>query len=203
MRKELQKYIEQNIIPRYDNFDAAHRREHVKMVIRESLLLAARTGADEEMAYTIAAYHDVGLVEGREIHHLASAEIIRKDKNLLRWFTHEQIELIAQAAEDHRASSEHAPRSLYGRIVAEADRFIDPETIIFRTIQYGLEHYPSLSREEHYNRMVEHLREKYYYGGYLRLWFEDSPNAQRLEQLRRIIADEQQLRAVFERYFKG
>lgn len=43
----------------------------------------------------------------------------------------------AQAAEDHRASGRSEPRSIYGKLVAEADRVIDCETIIRRTIQFG------------------------------------------------------------------
>lgn len=200
MDSELKAYIESEILPRYDHFDAAHRRDHADLVISQSLELARQNSADEQMAYVIAAYHDTGLCEGRDLHHIVSGRIIREDKNLLRWFSPEQIETMAQAAEDHRASSDHAPRSLYGRIVAEADRYIEAESIIRRTIQFGFDHYPQLSREEHYQRMVAHLKEKYGYGGYLHLWFADSPNALRLEQLRKIIADEAQLRAYFNKY---
>lgn len=201
IRSDLREYVEREILPRYDYFDAAHRRDHALMVISQSLQIAAQTGANPEMAYTIAAYHDCGLCEGRETHHLVSGRIIRADKTLLRWFSSEQIETMAEAAEDHRASADHAPRSLYGRIVAEADRWIDTETIIRRTIQYGLDHYPALSREEHYTRMVTHLKEKYGRGGYLHLWFEQSPNALRLEQLRQVIDSEPQLREWFEKLF--
>ena len=119
IRQDIQAYIKREILPRYDNFDAAHRRDHVEMVIRQSLELAEQTGADAEMAYVIAAYHDTGLCEGRERHHLVSGKIIRADQNLLQWFSPEQIEMMACAAEDHRASADHAPRTLYGRIVAE------------------------------------------------------------------------------------
>ena len=195
---ELQAYVETEILPRYDAFDKAHQRGHAEMVISQSLQLAEQLGVDENMAYAIAAYHDTGLTEGRELHHKVSAQIIRNDKRLRQWFTEEQIEVMADAAEDHRASNEKPPRTIYGRIVAEADRFIDPEDIIRRTVQFGHDHYPTLSREEHYERMVQHLHEKYGRNGYLRLWFPDSPTAQRLEELRCIIDDESQLRKWFD-----
>lgn len=197
----LRQYIEEAIIPQYDLFDPAHRRDHVQMVIRQSLEMAGRLGVRVDMAYVIAAYHDVGLSEGREIHHLASAKTLKADTRLREWFTDEEIHMMAEAAEDHRASAAHAPRSIYGRIVAEADRFIDPETIIRRTVQYGLEHYPQLSREEHYQRMEAHLQEKYGRDGYLKLWFEDSPNAARLEQLREMMTDEALLHRLFDKFF--
>lgn len=197
----LQAYVEKYIIPRYDGFDQAHQREHVMMVIDQSLELAEKLGVDVDMAYAIAAYHDTGLCEGREMHHIVAGRIIREDAALRQWFAEEQTETMAQAAEDHRASSGHPPRSVYGRIVAEADRFIDPEAIVRRTVQFGMEHYPEMSREEHYGRMLQHLHEKYGRNGYLKLWFEDSPNAARLEELRDMMEDEGRMKELFEKFY--
>ena len=117
MREGLQAYIEAETIPRYRNFDKAHREEHARSVI------------------------------------------------------------------------------------AQADRLIDPMTIIRRTIQFGLSHYPELDPEGHWERTLEHLREKYGDGGYLQLWIPESPNAVRLEQLRRIIREPETLRSVFDKLF--
>lgn len=203
MNAELKQYIEQEIIPRYDHFDKAHQRDHVLMVIQQSLDIASRLDVDKDMVYAIAAYHDTGLCEGRELHHVVSAQIIKADMQLRRWFTEEQIQTMADAAEDHRASAKQAPRTLYGRIVAEADRFIDPVTIVQRTVQYGLDHYPELGREDQYQRMVTHLKEKYGRNGYLKLWFPDSPNAARLEQLHQLIENEEELRRLFESQWMG
>ncbi|MCF0198297.1 MAG: HD domain-containing protein [Bacteroidaceae bacterium] len=199
--KTLTAYIEANILPLYDTFDAAHRRDHAEMVIEQSREIARHYAVDEAMAYAVAAYHDTGMREDRKTHHLVSGRIVRADERLRQWFSAEQIETMAQAVEDHRASSDHEPRSIYGRIVAEADRFIDPEKIIERTVQYGLDHYPELDRAGHYERTVQHMHEKYADGGYLKLWFPESPNVQRLEALRTIIRDEAQLRERFERLF--
>ncbi|MBQ2843528.1 MAG: HD domain-containing protein [Alistipes sp.] len=202
MRPSLKQYIEQEILPRYDHFDSAHRRDHAEQVMRESVRLAALHGAREELAYTIAAYHDTGLIAGRELHHIHSGEIIRADQRLREWFTEEEIALMAEVAEDHRASSDHAPRTIYGQIVAEADRTIEPLMILRRTVQYGLTHYPSLTREEHYNRFLGHLLEKYAEGGYLRLWIADPEKEQRLGELRALIRDREQLRTTFEQLFQ-
>lgn len=196
--KELKEYIEREILPRYDSFDAAHRRDHVLNVIEQSAELARHYDVDENMVYVIAAYHDTGLVAGRDIHHLHSGSIIRSDTTLRQFFSPDKIAIMAEAVEDHRASSAHEPRTIYGRIVAEADRCIDSRSIIRRTIQYTLTHHPSLSREEGYDRMLQHLHEKYDYGGYLKLWIAESDNAQRLEELRKIIADKQLLRAIYD-----
>lgn len=200
---DIVSYIENEIIPRYDHFDAAHQRDHVNMVIQQSLDISKHLDVDLNMVYVIAAYHDTGLCEGRERHHEVSAQIIKADENLRKWFTEEQIQTMADAAEDHRASAKREPRTIYGRIVAEADRFIDPETIVRRTIQYGLDHYPELSKEQQYDRMMQHLHEKYGRNGYLKLWFPESPNAVRLERLHQMIDNKEEIKVIFEKYFSN
>lgn len=197
INSDLRDYIEQNIIPRYDNFDKAHRRDHAYQVIERSIELAAHYDVNINMVYAIAAYHDTGLCEGREKHHTASKHIILKDSNLRKWFDERQIAIMADAAEDHRASSGHEPRSIYGKIVAEADRLIDPETVMRRTIQYGLDKYPQLDKEGQYQRFKQHLLEKYSDTGYLKLWLPESDNAPRLEELRTIIRDTEKLEKAF------
>lgn len=198
---DLVYYIEQDILPRYDHFDAAHQRNHAEEVIERSLALAEHYDVDNDMVYAIAAYHDTGLCEGRDTHHLVSGRIIREDKRLREWFDESQIETMAQAAEDHRASSGHEPRSIYGKIVAEADRLISPEKVIRRTIQFGLDHSPELDKEGQYQRFKAHLLEKYSDTGYLRLWIPESDNAVRLEELRKIIRDEAAMKEAFEQAY--
>ena len=201
MIQDLKEYVESEIIPRYSTFDKAHREDHVRSVISEALRLSAFYDVDEDMVYAAAAFHDTGLVEGRETHHLASGKIIREDQRLPEWFTPDQIEMIAQAAEDHRASGTSSPRSIYGKIIAEADRDIIPLKILRRTVQFGMEHYPQLDREAHWRRFLEHLHEQYYYGGYLKLYIPESRNAVSLEELRRMIGDEVSLRKTFDELF--
>ena len=178
--KEIERYIEEQIIPRYTSFDRAHSIDHVRTVIAESLALAEHYDVDRRIVYVTAAYHDLGLCEGRERHHIVSGEIVRTDQQLCKWFSGDEIELIACAVEDHRASSDHEPRSIYGRIVAEADRVIDPEITLRRTVQYGLANYPQLDIEGQYARFCAHLQEKYAEGGYLKLWIPESENASQL-----------------------
>ncbi len=191
-------YVEREIIPLYDGFDAGHGRDHVQSVILEALRLSEFYPVRTDIIYTAAAYHDTGLSVDRKTHHLESGRIIRNDTGLNQWFSRDDIELIAQAAEDHRASSDHEPRSIYGRIVAEADRHIIPESIILRTVQYGLNHYPELDKEGHWQRTCQHMAEKYDVGGYLKLWIPESHNAQGLARLREIIHDKNRLRTMFE-----
>ncbi len=198
---QLREYIEAEILPRYEHYDAAHRLDHIGAVIRRSALLAQGFDVDADMVYAIAAYHDVGICEGRELHHLSSARIMREDKNLLQWFTPEQIETMAQAVEDHRASAKSAPRSIYGRIVAEADREIDADTIVRRTVEYGLDNYPQYDREGHLNRFREHIAEKYARGGYIKIWIPEGENARRLEAFRQEIEQPGRLEEMFNYWY--
>ena len=214
---EADKYIYETIIPSYAGFDAAHREDHALAVINQSMKLLDTmqdwidgqedvdkewlVAVDRDMLKMAAACHDLGLINGRDRHHLDSGEIIRKDIKLRQWFNKEEIETIAQAAEDHRASGDREPRSIYGKLVAEADRLIDAETIIRRTIQFGFKHYPDLGREEHIARAIAHLKEKYGRGGYLKLWIPWSDNASALNALQDIIADDTAIRAVVERAY--
>lgn len=193
---DLKQYVENEVLPRHEKYDAAHRPDHIRRVIARSMFLMPNA-----LTYAAAAMHDIGICCGREEHHLHSGRIIREDRELRRWFSAEEVELIAQAAEDHRASATRAPRSLLGCIVAEADRDIEPETIVRRTVEYGISHYPTLDREGHWQRTLEHLHEKYAEGGYIKLWLEESPNAAPLAELRALIRDEGRLRAVFDSLF--
>jgi uncharacterized protein len=192
-------FVELNILPRYTEFDKAHNLSHVNSVIRRSLELVRTTGADINMVYAIAAYHDLGLSGPRAIHHITGAKILANDARLKRWFSAEQIKIMSEAVEDHRASASHAPRSIYGKIVAEADRDLNPETVIRRTIQFGLSNYPELDKERQWQRFREHMDSKYSVHGYIKLWISPSPNEQNLKTLRNIIAQPQELRQVFER----
>ncbi len=193
INEDLKRYIYETILPRYDTFDAAHNRTHVERVIAESMLLANSYGVDEAMVYTIAAYHDVGLVKDRATHHLVSAQILLNDSRLKEWFTADQLRMMAEAVEDHRASATRPPRSEYGRIVAEADRDIDFDIILLRTLQYGFAHYPTLSDEQHVARCMQHLHEKYGRQGYLKLWVPGSKNEKKLHQIWQLMDNEKDM----------
>ncbi len=201
IRESLKDYIEGEVIPCYAGFDKAHREDHARMVIDRALAMGKAYDIDEEMLYTAAACHDLGLAVDRKTHHLESGKAIRANARLKEWFTEEQIETIAQAAEDHRASATTPPRSIYGALVAEADRMIEPITIIRRTVQFGFAHYPDLNKEGHWQRTLEHLNEKYAEGGYLHLLIPGSPNEKPLAELRAIIHDTARLREIFETIF--
>ena len=204
----LQEYVRDNVLPRYDTYDKAHSRTHILSVISQSMELYGRLSAKGEcgpdgaplnpdMVYAIAAYHDIGVCEGREFHHLVSGRMLEADPVLRQWFSPEQIGLMREAVEDHRSSNKSWPRSIYGRIVAEADKIIDFDTVFSRAILYARANYPELTDEEIFQKSYGHLVEKYGEGGYMRLQFSDSPNALRLAELREKLRDPELMRREF------
>ena len=199
---DLVEFVETQILPQYAHFDKAHNLEHVTRVIRRSLALVRSTGTDINMVYAIAAYHDLGMSGPRAVHHITGGKILAQDNRLKRWFTPEQLRIMKEAVEDHRASASHAPRSIYGKIVAEADRDISPEIVFRRTVQYGLSNYPELDKEKQWQRFREHMDSKYSAHGYIKLWITGSPNEKGLNELRNIISQPTKLREQFDRYFE-
>ena len=187
--RSLQQYVTENILPRYDSYDKAHSRRHIQSVIEQSMGIFRKLSAGQmdggrryelnpDMAYAIAAYHDIGICEGRESHHLVSGRMLEADTALCRWFSPEQIHVMREAVEDHRSSNKSWPRSIYGRIVSEAN-------------------YPEMTDEEIFRKSYGHLLDKYGDGGYMRLQFSDSPNAVRLADLREKLRDEELMRREF------
>jgi uncharacterized protein len=199
---ELMSFIETQILPRYNNFGSSHGINHVQRVIANSLELAKSTGADINMVYTVAAYHDLGMSGPRAIHHITSGKILAADSRLKRWFSPEQINIMKEAVEDHRASASHSPRSIYGKIVAEADRDLEPNVVFTRAVEYGLEHEPEYSQQQQWECFNKHMEEKYGVNGYMHLWIPGSPNEQHLKTVRSIIADKQKLKEIFDALYK-
>ena len=199
---DLMSFVETNILPRYNAFGTSHGLAHVQRVIANSLVLARRMNADINMCYAIAAYHDLGMSGPRAIYHITGGKILMADKRLTKWFSPQQLRVMKEAVEDHRASASHSPRSIYGKIVAEADRDLDRDTVFRRAVEFGLENYPEKSREQQWQRFYAHMKEKYSSAGYITLWIPNSPNEQKLKEIRGIIEQPQLLRQYFERFYQ-
>lgn len=162
IRNELKEYIENNIFPKYSLNESAHGIEHIKDVIEKSLKFAnSEKDVNDEMAYVVAAYHDIGHHIDAKNHEKVSAEIFINDKNLRKYFDENQMKIMKEAIEDHRASSDHEPRNIYGKIVSSADRNTDVDTSIKRSLTYNKEHSPELTEDELIETVRQHLISKF------------------------------------------
>lgn len=190
---ELVKYIENEIFPLYNRNEDGHGIKHIKTVIKRSLELATNYDVNLDMVYTIASYHDLGHYIDRKIHEIISAEIFIKDDKIKQWFTNKQRNIIKEAIEDHRASSNHKPRSIYGMIVSTADRtIIDIDNTIKRSYSYGKRNYILLSEEEQIERIYEHLTEKYGENGYAKIYLEDKEFDEAIQKLRQALSNKEE-----------
>ena len=71
---QLQQYVAENVLPRYDSYDKAHSRRHIQSVIDQSMEIFRKLSAGQmdgghryelnpDMVYAIAAYHDIGVCQ--------------------------------------------------------------------------------------------------------------------------------------------
>ena len=193
LNEELVEYIKNEIFPLYDRNEFAHGINHIKTVIRRSLELADGYDVDFNIVYTVAAYHDLGHFIDRKRHEIISAEIFMKDENIKRWFADEQRMVIKEAIEDHRASCNHVPRTMYGKIVSTADRtIVDIDNTIKRSYTYGKKNYIGLSEEEQFDKVYEHLVEKYGENGYAKVYLEDKEFDEAVSKLRQALENREE-----------
>ena len=101
-------------------------------------LIRQGENVDLDIAYIVGAYHDVGIMYGRENHAISSGKIVRADKFLKQYYSEDIIEMIAEADEDHSSHLSYEPRNIYGKIVADADRNNTKYLVFSRPIKYGL-----------------------------------------------------------------
>lgn len=193
MNNKLVQYVENEIFPLYNRNEEGHGINHIKTVIKRSLKLAKDYDVDIDMVYTIASYDDLGHYIDRKTHEIISAKIFMEDEKITQWFTDEQIIIIKEAIEDHRASSNHEPRTIYGKIISTADRtIIDIDNTIRRSYSYGKRNYVGLSEEEQIERVFQHLTEKYGENGYAKVYLEDKEFEDALDKLRQALSNKEE-----------
>jgi len=186
IRRDLLKYINENVKSKYRNFDKAHNISHYNFVTNNCLeygkeLINKGYEVNLEIAYVVGAYHDVGIINGREGHAKSSSIIVRNDLKLKEFYDNETIEIIAQAVEDHSSHLEYEPRSIYGKIVGDADRNNSLYLVFSRPVKYGLKNEKQYDRETQINRVYEFVNNKFGRNGYVKYWL-DIPQT-RKEQL--------------------
>jgi len=200
----LRKYIEESVLPQYNKNEQAHGIKHINYVIRRSFELIEQNDleVDNNMVYVIAAYHDIGHYIDPKKHEIISADIMSKDEKLKQFFSQEELIIIKEAIEDHRASSDHEPRSMYGKIVSSADRNNTVEQCLERSYYYGKRLEPDLTDRELYERAFKHLNLKFGIGGYAKFFLKDKEYENFLENIRKILKDKDEFCKIQEEHIK-
>ena len=191
----LKKYIEEVIFPQYELNDMGHNIDHIRYVIERSLKFAGEvSNINLNMVYTIAAYHDIGHHIDAKNHEVVSAKILGEDEKLKEYFSKEEIDEMVCAVEDHRASLEYEPRSVYGKIVSSADRNTLIEIPLKRTYAYRIEHNPESSLEQIIEESRLHLMNKFGKEGYAteKMYFEDNDYKLFLKEIAELVDNEEE-----------
>ena len=179
-------YIENVIFKEYEKNEEGHGINHIKYVIKRSMNIAENLeNINKEMVYTVAAYHDIGHHIDAKNHEKVSAEILVNDNKLKQFFTDEEIKIMHDAVEDHRASNEFDPRNIYGKIVSTADRNVSVDATLKRAYSYTKNHHPEFSEKEVYEECMEFLNKKFGRNGYAvkKIYFEDKDYIDYLEKM--------------------
>ncbi len=205
VNENLRKYIEKEIFPQYDLNDKGHNINHINYVIRRSFELIKQNELDLNinMVFLIAAYHDIGHHIDPKKHELVSAEIMIKDEKLKDYFSIEELNIMKEAIEDHRASAEKEPRSMYGKLISSADRNNTVEQCLERSYFYGKRLEPEASDEELYKRAFKHLNKKFGYNGYAKFYLKDREYEKFLTDIRKILKNEEEFCKIQEEYIKS
>ena len=170
INKNLISYIEKNIFPKYKKY-YSHGMIHINNVIKNMLIQADYYHLDKNMAYVIAAYHDIGLNIDRDNHEYESGKILENDKTIKKYFSNEQIIIMKEAIEDHRGSRKERPRNIYGECISDSDRDFNIELLAKRQLATSLKNYPNLQTfDEHFERCHSYICQRINNQGKFNLW---------------------------------
>lgn len=160
--KTLKLYIDDNILPKYGDDNSGHGTGHILSVMKRSLFLVKEFNldVDKSLVYIIAGYHDIGYKIDHENHEIVSANLFVQDKYLLSILSNGEVQLVKEAIEDHRSKKKTVPRSIYGKILCDADRHINIDDIIVRTYKYIGKYYNPKDIEEQVDLTYNFIKNK-------------------------------------------
>lgn len=190
---ELQKYIEEKVLTLYDNNIGGHGKKHINSVINRSFELVEEFNLDVDlnMVYVIAAFHDIGYKVNPDEHEEVSSDIFRNNVDMRSFFDDEQIDIIAEAIVDHRASLEYEARSIYGKIVSSADREVSVENMLERSVLFQSDKHksenPTIMQIIDYS--YKKLSSKYGKGGYAKMYFQDKKYVDYINKMQELLED--------------
>lgn len=191
INEKIIEHIETEILPKYSKI-GGHTDDHIRQVIARSLhFYKQEPNLNINMVYVIAAYHDLGRLIDNETHNIESAKMLRADDFLKAYFSDDEINTMAEAIEDHRASLGHEPRSIYGKLVSSADRNTNVDVMLSRVFDYTKHLHPEMNEDEVIEEARYHLRIKYSPDGYAAktMYFDDPEFTKTLVKIEEITRD--------------
>lgn len=161
---KLIEFMEKNIFPIYDTFDKGHNLSHIFAVIERAINIYKSLDNKEidiNLVYAAAALHDIGVQVERKNHALHSSEFVMSCTALREFFTEEEIIIIANACEDHSTSKGVVPRTIYGKIVCDADKDNNVDISLLRAYEFTKKYFPDFTEEQCLDNVYDQLNLKF------------------------------------------
>ncbi len=187
----LVEYMENDIFPIYKTFDKGHDLNHIRSVISRAFELAEGIdNLDANLVYASATLHDIGIQVERKNHALHSAEFVRNNSKLREFFSEDEIKIISEAVEDHSTSRGVEPRSIYGKVVCDADKDNDIETSLLRAYEFTKRYFPDFTEEECFKNVFEQLQYKFGTQGKVKYWINSQKQQDFTKSMNELAQDE-------------
>lgn len=162
---KLKDYIDNNIIDEYNLNDGGHNIDHINYVINRAFELVEEN-ININILYSCIVFHDIACHIDRDNHEILSAERAYSDKFLNSFFNKEEMFIIKDAIEDHRASLEYEPRNIYGKILSSSDRKVEVKIYLISSMSFDIKKHPEMSKEDIINGSYQFAIKKFGKIGY-------------------------------------
>ena len=200
----LKEYIDTNIMPKYSLNDKGHNKDHINFVLKRAFEISNNYDMNYDILYTSISYHDIACHLNREKHEILSAEIAYNDEFLKQFFSKKELEIIKEAIEDHRASSNNIPRNIYGKILSSADRKVSVKTYLISSLFFGEPDISKVDMEKAIDQSYNHAIKKFGKNGYAtnKFYVEDTRYKKFLKDLQYLIDNKEQFDRLAKIVFK-
>lgn len=184
-------YVEDKVLPLYDTNIGGHGRDHILTVIMRSFEIKKEfdLSLKNKLILIIAAYHDIGYKKDPDNHEQVSSEIFLADKEIQKFLEPDEVQIVAEAIVDHRASLEYEARSEYGKLVSSADRETSVENMLKRSFLYQADKHadenPTIEQVIEYS--FKKLTKKFGKDGYAKMYFPDKKYTEYLKEMQELL----------------
>lgn len=184
-------YVEDKVLPLYDTNIGGHGRDHILTVIMRSFEIKKEfdLSLKNKLILIIAAYHDIGYKKDPDNHEQVSSEMFLADKEIQKFLEPDEVQIVAEAIVDHRASLEYEARSEYGKLVSSADRETSVENMLKRSFLYQADKHadenPTIEQVIEYS--FKKLTKKFGKDGYAKMYFPDKKYTEYLKEIQELL----------------
>ena len=189
--EEAINYVEDKVLPLYDTNIGGHGRDHILTVILRSFEIKKEFNLQlkDKLILIIAAYHDIGYKKDPDNHEQVSSEMFLADKEIQKFLEPDEVQIVAEAIVDHRASLEYEARSEYGKLVSSADRETSVENMLKRSFLYQADKHadenPTIEQVIEYS--FKKLTKKFGKDGYAKMYFPDKKYTEYLKEMQELL----------------